>query len=152
MPETTELQKVLVIDDEQSTLNMLRLLLSALGYSVITADTGEKGLEIFDAQRPPIVLTDIRMPGIDGIEVLKRLKQMEADTEVIAVTGHGDMELAVRALQAEASDFINKPIQKVALEVALRRAQTKIKMRQELDQYTLHLEARKPLGTEPGAG
>jgi DNA-binding NtrC family response regulator len=142
MPETTELQKVLVIDDEQSTLNMLRLLLSALGYSVITADTGEKGLEIFDAQRPPIVLTDIRMPGIDGIEVLKRLKQMEADTEVIAVTGHGDMELAVRALQAEASDFINKPIQKVALEVALRRAQTKIKMRQELDQYTLHLEEK----------
>jgi two-component system response regulator HydG len=142
MPETTELQKVLVIDDEQNTLTMLRLLLGALGYSVITADSGEKGIEIFAAQRPPIVMTDIRMPGIDGIEVLKRLKQIDAGAEVIVVTGHGDMELAVRALQAEASDFINKPIQKPALEVALRRARAKIKMRQELNQYTQHLEEK----------
>jgi DNA-binding NtrC family response regulator len=142
MPETTEPPKVLVIDDEQSTLSMLRLLLGVLGYRVITAGSGEKGIEIFDAERPGIVLTDIRMPGIDGIGVLKRLKQIDADTEVIVVTGHGDMELAVRALQAEASDFINKPIQKPALEVALRRAQAKIKMRQELNQYTQHLEEK----------
>jgi two-component system response regulator HydG len=142
MPETAELPKVLVIDDEQSTLSMLRLLLGALGYNAITAESGEKGIEIFDAQRPAIVVTDIRMPGIDGIGVLKRLKQMDAGAEVIVVTGHGDMELAVQALQAEASDFINKPIQKAAIEVALCRAQAKIKMRQELNQYTQHLEEK----------
>ena len=140
MPEAEDLQRVLVIDDEQTTLSMLRLLLGALGYTVLTADSGEKGLEIFNAEKPPLVLTDIRMPGLDGLEVLKRLKRLDAHAEVIVITGHGDMELAIRALQSEASDFINKPIQKQALEVALHRAQEKIKIRKQLDQYTHHLE------------
>lgn len=140
MPEAAELQRVLVIDDEQTTLSMLRLLLGALGYTVLTADSGEKGLEIFNAEKPPLVLTDIRMPGLDGLEVLKRLKRLDAHAEVIVITGHGDMELAIRALQSEASDFINKPIQKQALEVALHRAQEKIRIRNRLDQYTHHLE------------
>lgn len=142
MNEAKPGETILIIDDEQSTLNMLRLLLGAYGYTVYTADSGENGLEIFRQTPSTIVLTDIRMPGIDGIEVLKRLKQMEGDVEVIVVTGHGDMELAVLALQNEASDFINKPIQKQALEVALRRAKDKISLRKQLQDYTLNLEAK----------
>ncbi len=134
--------KILVIDDEQSTLNMLRLLLSAYGYTVHTADNGETGLEIFRQEAPHIVLTDIRMPGLDGIEVLKQLKEMDAKVEVIVITGHGDMEMAIQALQHEASDFINKPIQKQALDVALRRAQEKISLKKQLDEYTHNLEGK----------
>jgi DNA-binding NtrC family response regulator len=147
MVEATKADKILVIDDEPSTLNMLRLLLGAFGYTVLTTDSGEKGLEIFQQEGPAIVLTDIRMPGMDGLEVLKRLKQTDANVEVIVITGHGDMELAINALQLDASDFINKPIQKQALEVALRRAQEKIALRTQVADYTCNLEARVEAAT-----
>jgi two-component system response regulator HydG len=140
MPEAEEQKRILVIDDEPTTLSMLRLLLGALGYTVLTADSGERGLEIFEVEKPSLVLTDIRMPGLDGLEVLQRLKRSDAHSEVIVITGHGDMELAIHALQFEASDFINKPIQKLALEVALHRAEEKIRIRRQLDQYTHQLE------------
>ena len=116
-------RKILIIDDEPSTLNMLRLLLSTYGYTVLSAENGESGLEVFLAEEPSIVLTDVRMPGMDGIEVLKKIKDAGGNVEVIVVTGHGDMDTAIRSLQHDASDFINKPIQKQALEVALRRAE-----------------------------
>jgi len=66
------------------------------------------------------------MPGMDGIEVLKRIKQLDPRTEVIVITGHGDMDLAIQALNLDATDFINKPIQRHALEQALRRARERI--------------------------
>jgi len=59
------------------------------GYEVLTAEDGKSGLEIFAKESPPIVLTDIKMPGMDGIEVLKRIKEISPETEVIVVTGHG---------------------------------------------------------------
>ena len=142
MVDANRTEKILVIDDEHGTLSMLRLLLGALGYSVFTADGGEKGLKIFRDQSPPIVLTDIRMPGMDGMEVLKQIKQIDGDAEVIVITGHGDMDMAVQALHLNASDFINKPIQKQALEIALRRAQEKIQLKRQLRDYTRHLEMK----------
>jgi two-component system response regulator HydG len=135
-------RKILIIDDEPSTLNMLRLLLSTYGYTVLSAENGERGLEVFLAERPSIVLTDVRMPGMDGIEVLKKMKETGVNAEVIVVTGHGDMDTAVRSLQHDASDFINKPIQKQALEVALRRAEEKIELRRQLDDHTRNLQKK----------
>ena len=116
------MDKVLVIDDEKPTLVMFRLTLSAYGYTVLTAENGKEGLELFDRERPPLVLTDIKMPGMDGIEVLKRIKDIDPKTEVIVITGHGDMDLAIKALNLDATDFINKPIQRQVLEQALKRA------------------------------
>jgi len=142
MVDVNRTETILVIDDEHGTLSMLRLLLGALGYSVFTADSGEKGLKIFRDQSPPIVLTDIRMPGMDGMEVLKQIKQIDGDAEVIVITGHGDMDMAVQALHLNASDFINKPIQKQALEVALRRAREKIRLKRQLRDYTRNLEVK----------
>jgi len=89
------------------------------GYEVLTAEDGKSGLEIFAKESPPIVLTDIKMPGMDGIEVLKRIKEISPETEVIVVTGHGDMDLAIQSLQLEASDFVTKPIVDEALAVEL---------------------------------
>lgn len=119
--------KVLVIDDEEPTLAMFRLFLGAYGYNVLTAENGSAGLEIFMKEKPPIVLTDIKMPGIDGLEVLERIKGIDPDTEVIVITGHGDMDLAVKALNLNATDFINKPIQRFELDSALRRAEERLK-------------------------
>jgi YesN/AraC family two-component response regulator len=118
--------KVLVIDDEQPTLSMFQLFLGAYGYQVLTAQNGSEGIEIFKKEQPPIVLTDIKMPGMDGLAVLKQIKQINPNTEVIVITGHGDMELAKQALDLDAVDFINKPIKKEALDEALNKAWAKL--------------------------
>lgn len=125
------MEKVLVIDDETPTLMMFRLTLGAFGYEVFTAENGQEGLEIFKRERPSIVLTDIKMPGMNGIEVLKRIKEINPTTEVIVITGHGDMDLAIQALNLDATDFINKPIQHHLLEQALKRARERQRIKVE---------------------
>jgi anti-anti-sigma factor len=122
------MKRILVIDDEKPTLSMFRLFLAAYGFDVLTAENGEDGLEIFERERPPIVLTDIKMPGMDGLEVLEQIKRLDPRAEVIIITGHGDMEIAIQALNLNATDFINKPIQKDALDAALRRAGERLSM------------------------
>jgi len=117
------MEKILVIDDEKPTLMMFRLTLAAGGYEVFTAENGQQGLDVFSRERPSIVLTDIKMPGMNGIEVLKRIKQIDPLAEVIVITGHGDRDLAIQALNLDATDFINKPIQRHLLEQAIRRTQ-----------------------------
>jgi anti-anti-sigma factor len=125
------MQKILVIDDEKPTLMMFRLTLSALGYDVFTAENGQEGLEVFGREKPAIVLTDIKMPGMNGVEVLKRIKAIDPATQVIVITGHGDMDLAIQALNLDAADFINKPVQRELLEKALTRA---LERRQQLNE------------------
>jgi len=103
--------KILVIDDEKPTLSMFRLFLTAYGYEVHTAEDGEKGLALFHEIKPGIVFTDIKMPGLDGLE---------------------DMENAVEALDLDASDFINKPVERHALSSALARAEKRRQMQKDL--------------------
>jgi DNA-binding NtrC family response regulator len=103
-------------------LNMFRLFLKASGYTALLAENGQAGLEMIAQEQPSIVFTDIKMPGMDGFDVLKRIKQIYPKTEVIAMTGRGDMDLAVKALVLNATDFITKPIQRSALDAALARA------------------------------
>ena len=125
------MEKILVIDDEKPTLKMFRLTLMAYGYEVLTAENGQEGLDVFERERPRIVLTDIKMPGMNGIEVLRRIKQIDPTAEVIVITGHGDMDLAIQALNLDAADFINKPIQRHLLEQALKSAQERCRMAAE---------------------
>ena len=122
--------KILVIDDERPTLSMFRLFLEAYGYEVFTADNGGEGIELFRKHRMPIVLTDIKMPGMDGIEVLQKIKEIDPAAEVIIITGHGDMDLAIQALSLDATDFINKPIKQGNLDAALKRAEERISQAQ----------------------
>ncbi len=119
---------ILVIDDEKPILSMFELFLGTYGYTVLTAENGEQGLDIFARERPPIVLTDIKMPGMDGLEVLKRIKEINPLTEVIVITGHGDIDIAVKALNLNATDFINKPIEDNALDAALSRAKERLSL------------------------
>lgn len=118
--------KILIIDDEKPTLSMARLLLGALGYTVLTADNGLAGIKLFEEERPPIVLTDIKMPGMDGFTVLEEIKAIDGNAQVIVITGHGDMDLAQKALDLDATDFIHKPIEKEALETALKKAEARM--------------------------
>lgn len=120
------MRSVLVIDDERPTLSMFSLLLEAMGYTVLTADSGAQGLEIFERERPRIVFTDIKMPDLDGLAVLSRIKAKDPTAEVIVVTGHGDVELALNSLNLDAADFIDKPIRAEALSQALARAEERL--------------------------
>jgi YesN/AraC family two-component response regulator len=118
--------KILVIDDEKPTLSMFRLFLDAYGYTVYTAENGTEGLAIFQKEKPEIVLTDIKMPGIDGLAILQQIKAINPNTAVIVITGHGDTALAEQAVALDAVDFINKPIKKQALDAALEKAKKKL--------------------------
>jgi PAS domain S-box-containing protein len=132
--------KILVIDDEASTRDLLKVSLESDGYTVFVAENGPKGLEIFARELPSVVLTDIKMPGMDGIEVLRRVKKQSPDTEVIVITGHGEMDLAIKALQNEATDFIVKPISEKALAAALLRSRERFWKDKKLREYIANLE------------
>lgn len=131
---------ILLVDDEEGIRKVLSISLADSGYVVLTASNGEEALCIFRDKQPPLVLTDIKMPGMDGVELLRKIKQESPDTEVIMITGHGDMELAIRSLQFDAADFVTKPINDEALEIALKRAHERIWMRERLREYTENLE------------
>jgi PAS domain S-box-containing protein len=138
----SEISKLLLIDDEPDILRVLSMSLRADGYEVFTAENGAAGLEAFEKENPDIVITDIKMPGMDGIEVLGKIKAREPDAEVIIITGHGDIDNAIEALKFGASDYINKPIRDEALSIALQRARDKLEIRQQLKEYTINLEKK----------
>jgi len=133
-------QKILLVDDEEGIRKVLAIALADSGYTVYTAEGGKEALNIFRKMRPPIVLTDIKMPGMDGIALLQKIKEESPDTEVIMITGHGDMDLAIRSLKFDATDFITKPINHDVLEIALKRANEKIILKTKLREYTENLE------------
>ncbi len=134
--------KILLIDDDPGIRNVMAISLEEAGYCVFTASDGETGISVCEREQPPIVITDIRMPGMDGLEVLKRVKALAPDTEVIVVTAFDESEYAVRALQLDASDFVMKPINDDVLTVALKRAKDRYTQRRELQDYTALIEER----------
>jgi PAS domain S-box-containing protein len=141
------MDKLLLIDDEPDILRVLSISLKADGYDVVSAQNGPEGIAAFEKEKPDIVITDIKMPGMDGIEVLKKIKDLNADTEVIIITGHGDIENAIEALKHGASDFISKPVRDEALAIALGRAREKFDIRQQLKEYTTDLERKVDAAT-----
>jgi len=140
MTQQKHKEHILLVDDEEDIRTVLQISISDMGYTVRTAENSEEALSVFRSDAPPLVLTDIKMPGMDGIELLRQIKRENPETEVLMITGHGDMDLAIKSLKYEATDFITKPINVDALEIALRRACDKIKIRAKLKEYTESLE------------
>ena len=133
-------QTILLVDDEEDIRDVLSISLEDRGYRVYTAENGQAALDMYDQVNPAIVITDIKMPGIDGIQLLRALKKRNPDIEVIMITGHGDLDLAIQSLKLEATDFVTKPINDDILEIALKRAQDRMRMRGQLRAYTENLE------------
>ncbi len=113
---------VLVVDDEPSILQSLGGLLSDEGFEVITASNGYEALKMIDTESPDLVLLDIWMPGIDGIETLKEIKKDNPYIQVIIITGHGTVETAVKATKLGAFDLIEKPLSIDKVIVAINNA------------------------------
>ena len=104
----------------------MKFFLGACGYEVLTAENADSGLEIFEKELPPIVLTDIKMPGRDVFSILKMIKSIRPETEVMVVTGHGDKDLKKKAFDLEASEFFNKPLDTDALDAALKKIEKRL--------------------------
>ena len=134
--------KVLIIDDDPGILKVMAIALEDAGYIAITAPDGQSGIDLCIRESPDLIITDIRMPGIDGIEVLRRIKQIDPEKEVIVATAFSDINHAIDALQLDASDFITKPISEQALMVALKRARDRYTTRKDLRDYTALIEQR----------
>ena len=138
--DDTQVKTILIVDDEPDIREVLAISLQDMGYLTVEAENAAQAFSVFQKENPQIVVTDIKMPGGDGIELLRKIKHENPETEVVMITGHGDMNLAIRSLKYEATDFITKPINVDALEIALRRAREKIAMRRKLQDYTRSLE------------
>ena len=140
MEKKDKMYTILLVDDEEGIRNVLNITLTHAGFRVLLAGDGDTGFALFKSKKPDIVITDIKMPGIGGIELLKQIKQMSPNTEVIMITGHGDMDLAVKSLQYEAADFITKPIDSTELELSVKKAVDRISINQQMKVYMDDLE------------
>ncbi|MBI3047806.1 MAG: sigma-54-dependent Fis family transcriptional regulator [Acidobacteria bacterium] len=118
----SHVQSVLVIDDDDSLRRVVEYNLQDEGYRVVTAADGASGLQAFRSQPIDLVLTDIRMPEMDGLELLTRLKTMQPDLPVIILTAHGTIDSAVDAMKLGASDYLTKPFNREQLKAAVRKA------------------------------
>ncbi|HEC43075.1 MAG TPA: sigma-54-dependent Fis family transcriptional regulator, partial [Bacteroides sp.] len=114
--------KILVIDDEKSIRNTLKDILETEEHEVVAAEDGPKGLELFAEGKFEVVLCDIKMPGMDGIEVLGKILEQPDDIPVIMISGHGDIEIAVDAIKKGAFDFLEKPLDLNRLLITIRHA------------------------------
>ncbi len=102
--------RILAVDDEAEVCSMIRLYLTKKGYRVFTANSGEDAIKIVKEERPHIVLLDIRMPGMGGIDTLRQIKEADKEIGVIMVTAVKDEETAKEALKLGADDYITKPM------------------------------------------
>lgn len=125
-------KRILVVDDEPSVRDILRQVLEEEDHEVTMAKSGEEAMEMFSADPFPLVITDIRMPGMNGIELLKKIKAVSKETQVIIITSHASMETAVEALRHGVYDYILKPFEDLDLiPLVVNRALEKIRLQFE---------------------
>ncbi len=116
------METILIVDDEKNYLLVLSAVLEEEGYEVLTAVSGAEALEILSSSEPALVLTDMKMPGMDGIELLERIKTRDPDLPVIMMTAHGTVDKAVEAMQKGAYTYILKPFDNERLILYVRKA------------------------------
>ncbi len=123
--------RILVIDDEAAIRESLRMTLEYEGYEFIGAATGQEGLALVEREAPDLVMLDVKMPGMDGLEVLDRLRAMNETLPVVVISGHGTISTAVDATKKGAFDFIEKPFATEKVLVSLRNALDQRRLRDE---------------------
>lgn len=124
---------VLIVDDEEGIRESLSDILQDDGYGILTSGSGEEAIKALRAQNPDLVFLDIWLPGMDGIQTLKEIKEINPDLPVIMISGHGNIELAVKATKMGAYDFLEKPLSLDRILLATKRA---------IERKTLEMENR----------
>ncbi|MDX1764696.1 MAG: sigma-54 dependent transcriptional regulator [bacterium] len=136
------MEEILVIDDEKRMHRILQLSLEALGHRVTAAASGLEGVELARTRLPSLVITDMKMPGMSGMEVLSAMKEMEEDVPVIIMTAYGTVETAVEAMKAGAFDYILKPFDISEMEVIVEKALHYRRLSQENEQLRSELHSK----------
>ncbi|MCC6345940.1 MAG: sigma-54-dependent Fis family transcriptional regulator [Nitrospirales bacterium] len=124
-------EKVLIVDDEEGIRESLSGIFEDEGYLVVTAASGESAVDMMREHAPDMVLLDVWLPGMDGIETLEKLKEIGSDTPVIMISGHGNIEVAVKATRFGAYDFLEKPLSLDKILIVARRALERKKLEEE---------------------
>jgi DNA-binding NtrC family response regulator len=125
--------KILVIDDEPILRDSLKVALETSGYGVITARTGEDGLDLFQKESPDLVLLDHWLPGMNGDEVLRHIKEVDEEVPVIVMTAQGSIELAVSSMKMGAFDFLVKPFELDQFEALIKRGLDRVRLKKEVE-------------------
>jgi two-component system, OmpR family, phosphate regulon sensor histidine kinase PhoR len=128
---------VLIVDDEESIRDATERILTRMGCRVFKAAHGERGLEILAAEQIPLVLLDLKMPGIDGMEVLRRIRERKLNILVIIITGFATIETAIEAMKRGAYDFITKPFEPDQLRIVVNRAIERVRLMDEAQRAEL---------------
>jgi len=145
--------KILIIDDDPKVSWILS---EGLGdsYDIVSAKDGLEGIQMVSKTSPNLVLLDIKMPGMEGLEVLEKIKSMDRPTEVIMLSGHGETKNVVESIKKGASEFINKPFDVKEVEIHIQNVLEKNRLRQELDHLRSELKAKSQydqlIGDGPG--
>ena len=133
---------IFIIDDQASVRHALSEMLSVFGYSVESYDSADSFLRALDSPRPGCVVADVRMPGMDGIELVRELSRRKILLPVVVISGHADVPMAVAAIKAGAEDFIEKPVDDVQLIAAINRGLSRTYAQKELQESMQDLRAR----------
>ncbi len=134
-----EKMKMMLVDDEERFLSTTKKLLSRKGYDVVTAGSGAEALESLGSLNVHVVILDVKMPGMDGLETLKTIKKRFPLVEVIMLTGHGTVESAVDGLKAGATDYLMKPTDVSDL---IKKAEEAFEKRQRLEEKIRMAQSR----------
>ena len=134
--------RILVIDDESAIRDSLKMVLEYEGYEVMLAATGDEGVKLVEREAPDLVFLDIKMPGMDGLEVLQKLEHMVETTPIVVISGHADMATAVKATKLGAFDFIGKPLEHDRILVTVRNAVDTRRIKTENKSYRRDAEKK----------
>ena len=141
--------KILIIDDERSIRNSLKEILADEGYDVDVAENGAQGCAMVDKEKYSVIFCDIKMPEMDGMEVLDRLAAMGVDSAVIMISGHGDIDTAVECIKKGAFDFIQKPLDLNRILITIKNATEKVSLVKETRILKKKVYGQEMVGESP---
>jgi len=139
-------RRILVVDDDESLRRITQLQLEEAGHEVLTASSGDEALKVIEEEAPALVITDFKMPGLSGLEVLKKVRESYPQTTVVMITAFGTVQTAVEAMKAGAYDYITKPIDYEELVLVVNRAMEHYHLLEEVRNLRLNLDQKYGFG------
>ena len=125
--------KVLILDDESRITEKLKYHLEKRKFCVYTANTPKEGLDLLEIERPGVLILDVMLPGMNGLDILQKVKRDYPNLEIIMISGYGDMDMVIQAMRQGASDFIRKPFQIMDIQLAIERTEKFLLMQSKLE-------------------